>query len=187
MADPKSGVALVFYTQLVSRSTGQFQASPTIAAGDWKVSADGAALANLATLPSVDPAASTWVKISLSAGENTGTNVNVQGIDAAGAEWNDTGFCIRPTTRTVDDVATPAQVNAEVVDAINVDTYTEPAAVPAATSSLADKIRWLFALGRNKITETATTQLLRNDGDAATIGTATVSDDGVTGVRGKFV
>jgi len=32
---------------------GSFKASPTIAAGDFKVSIDGGALANLATLPSV--------------------------------------------------------------------------------------------------------------------------------------
>ena len=81
---------------------------------------------------------------------------------------------------------TPAQVNTEVLDVLVTDTFAEPAAVPAATSSLKDKIAWLFTLGRNKITQTATTQLVRNDADAATVGTSAVSDDGVTAVRGEF-
>lgn len=82
--------------------------------------------------------------------------------------------------------ATPAQVNAEVVDCLNVDTYAEPASVPAATSTLVDKIKWLFALARNKITQTATTQTLRNDADSANVATSTVSDDGTTFTRGEF-
>lgn len=81
---------------------------------------------------------------------------------------------------------TAAQVNAEVVDALTIDTYGEPAAVPAATSSLKDKIGWLFTLARNKITQTAATQTLRNDADGGNIGTTPVSDDGVTATRGKW-
>jgi len=77
-------------------------------------------------------------------------------------------------------------VNAEVVDALAVDTYAEPSAPPAATATLKDKVGWMAALSRNKITQTATTQLLRNDGDAATIGTSTHSDDATTHIRGKF-
>lgn len=77
-------------------------------------------------------------------------------------------------------------VNAEVVDTLSVDTYTEPTSPPAATSSLKDKIVWLFSLGRNKITQTATNQKVRNDSDSADIGNSTTSDDGTTFTRGKF-
>jgi hypothetical protein len=83
--------------------------------------------------------------------------------------------------------ATPAQVNAEVVDALNVDTYAEPSAVPAATATLTAKIGWLMALARNKITQTATTQTLRNSGDTANIAQSTDSDDGATYTRGGWV
>lgn len=83
--------------------------------------------------------------------------------------------------------ATPAQVNTEVVDALATDTYAESAAVPAATSSLATKITWLGTLARNKITQTATTQTLRNDADLANIATAAVSDDGTTFTRAEWV
>ncbi len=83
--------------------------------------------------------------------------------------------------------ATPAQVKTQMVAALSGDTYVEPGAVPAATASLADKVSWLFTLARNKMTQTATTQLVRNNADAGTIASSTVSDDGVTFIRGKFV
>ena len=81
---------------------------------------------------------------------------------------------------------TTAQVNAEVVDALATDTYAEPSSVPAATSSLKDKIGWLFTASRNKVTQTATTQKIRNDADSADIASATVSDDGTTFTKGEF-
>ncbi len=79
-----------------------------------------------------------------------------------------------------------ADVNAEVVDALSVDTYAEPGSVPSATASLKDKIGWIQAVSRNKITQTATTQTLRNDGDSGNVSQSTVSDDGTTFIRGKF-
>jgi hypothetical protein len=79
-----------------------------------------------------------------------------------------------------------AQVNAEVVDALTVDTYAEPTVAPAATSSLKDKVNWLFALARNRLLQTDSAQTLRNDADSADIATATVSDDGTTAVRDKW-
>lgn len=82
--------------------------------------------------------------------------------------------------------ATPAQVNTEVVDVLTVDTFAESAGVPAATASIKDKIAWLATLARNKITQTATTQVLRNDGDSGNVGSAPVSDDGTTATRSKW-
>ncbi len=79
-----------------------------------------------------------------------------------------------------------ADVNAQVVDALNVDTYAEPGSIPAATASLVAKIGLLAAIARNKLTQTATTHTLRNDGDSGNIGTATVSDDATTFTRGEY-
>jgi hypothetical protein len=79
-----------------------------------------------------------------------------------------------------------AQVNAEVLDVLVTDTFAEPSAPPAATASLKDKLGWMAALHRNKRTQTATTELVRNDADNATIGTATKSDDGTTYIRGEY-
>lgn len=79
-----------------------------------------------------------------------------------------------------------AQVNAEVLDVLSVDTFSEPPGVPAATASLVDKISWVFTVSRNKLTQTATTAIVRNDADDANIASASVSDDGTTLTRGEY-
>lgn len=79
-------------------NAGSFKAAPTIASGDFKVSIDGGALANLTVLPSVEPAASIWVNLQLSASEMTGDQILVQAIDATNPkEWADYAFCINTT------------------------------------------------------------------------------------------
>ena len=93
----------------------------------------------------------------------------------------------KATSRVVDDIATPAQVNAEVLDVLSVDTFTELVAVPTATSSLKDKLTYMFMWFRNKSTQTATTRILRNDADNATVATETVSDDAKTYTKGEAV
>lgn len=80
-----------------------------------------------------------------------------------------------------------AAINAEVVDAINVDTYAEPAqGAPAATASLVTKIGYLYKSWRNKKTQTSSQWSLFND-DAATIDhKAAVTDDGSTTTKGEI-
>ena len=79
-------------------SPGSFKSSPTIATGDFKVAIDGAALANLATLPTVSPAASVLVLITLSAAEMNGDVITLVAIDqTATKEWADLVLSI-PTT-----------------------------------------------------------------------------------------
>lgn len=79
-----------------------------------------------------------------------------------------------------------AEVNAEVVDALNTDTYAEPGqGAPAATATLAAKINYLYKAWRNKKEQTATLWSLYND-DATTVGQkSTVSDDATTATRGE--
>lgn len=62
----------------------------------------------------------------------------------------------------------------------------EPTTVIGHTDTIKAKIDWLAALSRNKITQTATLQSLRNDADNSTIASAPVSDDGTTFTRGEF-
>ena len=96
----KRATAWVGYISLVSQAdTKLMKSNPTIAAGDFKVSKDGGALANLTTLPSVTPASSVMVKIDLSATEMTADNVTVVCSDAAGAEWCDLVFNLQPSAR----------------------------------------------------------------------------------------
>ena len=324
---PKKNAAHTFYLSLGSQSSAYtFQTNPTLAAGDVKVSTDGAAFVNIATLPVVTPSGGKAVKVDLSASEMNGDNIQVLFSDAAGAEWADVLINIQTSARQIDDLAypatsgrslavdtsgqvtvgtlandaitaaaiatdaigsaelaasavseiqsglmlaasysapdsastiaaavwdyltsaastvgslgkllvdnlnatvgsrlasasytappsaadnatavrselttelgcldaamtsraTPAQVNAEVVDALSVDTYAEPGAVPAATSSLKDKIGWLFMLARNKRNTTGSADAVRNDADSATVATAALSDSGTTFSRGKY-
>jgi len=90
MPDPVRGVAYTFTIAVIdSADSTSFKASPTIAAGDFQVSTDGATFANLSTLPVVTPSGSIAILITLSASEMTGDKIVVQGIDAAGAEWDD--------------------------------------------------------------------------------------------------
>ena len=79
-------------------ASGSFKASPTIASGDFKVDKDGGGLNNLATLPSVDPAGSVLVKVSLSSTEMNADVVTIVAIDQTSPkEWCDFVLSI-PTT-----------------------------------------------------------------------------------------
>ena len=89
MGTPRKNVAYTFYMALVDNSTGSFRVDPTIDAGDFQVSKDGGAFANLATLPTVEPSGSISVKVELSADEMNADKVFITAIDASGSEWND--------------------------------------------------------------------------------------------------
>lgn len=105
---PKKGVAYILYVGLASQANATaFQSTPTLAAGDFKVSIDGGALANLTTLPTVTPAAGKMVKISLSTSEMNGDNITIVCSDAAGAEWRDLIINLQTAARLVDDLAFP--------------------------------------------------------------------------------
>ena len=106
---PKRATAYKFYVGLVDQSnTKLLKANPTIAAGDFQVSKDGGAFANLTTLPSANPASGRSIMIDLSATEMTADNVVVQCVDAAGAEWCDLFVNLQTTARQIDDLAYPA-------------------------------------------------------------------------------
>jgi hypothetical protein len=79
-----------------------------------------------------------------------------------------------------------SQVNAEVVDALATDTYGEPGqGAPAATTSLAAKLNYLFKAWRNKHTQTATEYDLYADDTTTIDQKASVSDNAVTFTRGE--
>lgn len=96
---PKRGEDCLFYIAVEDFSSpGNFKSSPTIASGDFQVSKDGGSFANLTTLPSVGPASSQMILISLSATEMTADNVVVRGVDQTSPkEWSDIIISI-PTT-----------------------------------------------------------------------------------------
>lgn len=64
---------------------------------------------------------------------------------------------------------------------------TEPSGAPSwGTTTIVGWMAWLGALAYNKVTQTSSTQTLRNSADNANIATAAVSDDNTTFVRGKW-
>ena len=146
-------------------------------------------------LPSATAGAAGGVFI---AGSNAATTVaitgnitgNVSGSvgSVTGAVGSVTGNVGGNVTGSVGSLAAQAKadVNAEVVDAPATDTYAEPGSVPAATSSLEDKIGWLFMLARNARTTTASADKVRNDANSSDVATAALSDDGTTFTRGEY-
>jgi hypothetical protein len=78
-----------------------------------------------------------------------------------------------------------SDVKGQVVDALSDDTYAELTAPPAATSSLKDKITWLFMYARNKVTQTATQRKVYRDDTTTVAGTSTTSDNGTTFTKGE--
>lgn len=80
-----------------------------------------------------------------------------------------------------------AEVNAEVVDALNVDTYAEPGqGTPAATASLVTKIGYLYKNWRNRKTQTSSEWALYGDDAVTKDQEAVVADDGTTASKGEI-
>lgn len=74
----------------------------------------------------------------------------------------------------------------DIASAVWAYTGAEPTTVVAAAATYGATLDWLRALSRNRITQTATVQSLRNDANNADIASAAVSDDGTTAVRAEW-
>jgi hypothetical protein len=75
-----------------------FKITPTIAAGDFQRTIDAGGFSNLTTIPTVSPAATCAVLISLSAAEMNGDVITIRGVDQTNPkEWADFFLSI-PTT-----------------------------------------------------------------------------------------
>jgi hypothetical protein len=79
-----------------------------------------------------------------------------------------------------------ADVNTQVLDVLNTDTFAEPGqGTPGATITLAAKIGYLYKAWRNRTTQTATEYALYADDATTKDHEAIVSDDGTTFERGE--
>ena len=112
------------------------------------------------------------------------------GITDAGDGWYSADVTIPATTASVrwDSTGTASAKAREyfVHEQVWGKTMAEATGAPAVTASVLAALQWVFLLSRNKITQTATTQTVRNDADSANISTSTVSDDGTTFTRNEF-
>ena len=139
---PKKNSAYIVYVSLLSQAdTKLMQSNPTLATGDVKVSIDGGAFANLATLPVVTPASGSAVKVALSADEMNGDNIIVRFLDAAGSEWCDLTLSIQTTAQTLDELDTI--VDAIVADTNELQTDDVPGLISAMIGADADTLETL--------------------------------------------
>jgi hypothetical protein len=77
---------------------GRYKSNPTIAAGDFTISKDYAAFANLATLPDVEPNSTYQVRLQLSSTEMNADVIFILAHDQTDPpEWADWSFCILTT------------------------------------------------------------------------------------------
>jgi len=82
---------------------------------------------------------------------------------------------------------TPAQVNTEVLDVLNTDTFAESGQeAPGATISLAKKIGYIYKFMRNKITNDGTQIKVYADDITTVDQKSNVSEAGGTVTRGEF-
>lgn len=87
MASPIKGDPYTFTISLLSATTGEVITDPTLDALDFFISTDDGAYTQLATTPTVTPASSEIVKISLTADEVGESYFAIKAEDFAGAEW----------------------------------------------------------------------------------------------------
>jgi hypothetical protein len=81
-----------------TNNPGRLKTNPTLASGDFKISKDFGAFADLATLPTVAPASGAQVKIELSSTEMNADNVFVKWQDQTSpSEWDDDYITINTT------------------------------------------------------------------------------------------
>lgn len=77
---------------------GLFKSNPTLASGDVKISKDNGALANITTLPSVNPASSKLVDVALTSTEMNADKVTIIFSDQTNPpEWCDYAVTILTT------------------------------------------------------------------------------------------
>jgi hypothetical protein len=96
---------------------------------------------------------------------------------------------IIPSVTVVNSLGTQAKadVNAEIIDTLVTDVYSEPGSgAPALSASISTKVGYLYKAFRNKVTQTASAMSIYADDGTTVDQGATVSDDGTTYTRGEI-
>lgn len=120
---------------------------------------------------------------------SVGGNVTGSAGSVVGAVGSVTGNVGGNVTGSIGSLGATAKsdVNAEVLDVLNVDTHAEPGQeAPGATITWGKKLDYVYKFLRNKVTQTSTTLSVFAD-DAVTVDQkAAVSDNGTTYTRGEI-
>lgn len=115
-----------------------------------------------------------------------GRKLDVSTGGEAGIDWANIGSPTTSVALTGTTVDLVAATVTGIVTSVWAKAMADMTAVPAATGTVLDAINWLFMLGRNLLTQTATTTTLKKDNSSTTVATATVSDDATTFTRAKW-
>jgi|GEM_PF-6803325 len=142
-----------------------FQTSVTLAAGDVKVSKDGGAFANIATLPT-EIGSSGVITVTLSSTEMAADRVAVLFHDASGSEWQDALVTIYTAAQSLDTA-----VAVTIADSILTRDWT--AVSGEAARCLLNAVRFL----RNKFVLSGTTLTVYKEDDSTPAWTGSVSTD----------
>jgi len=171
------GSTFSFGVAVYAAGTANFQANPTIAAGDFRISTNGGAFENPDNLPAVGPGTDVRIGITISAAETTaagaGGEIWLCWIDAAGAEWDDGFVIIRVAATNQDSLATAAAL--ATVDT-NVDSVLEDTGttLPATLATTDGKIDTVDANVDAILTDTGTAGVVLAD-DAITAAKITAA------------
>jgi len=92
-------------------------------------------------------------------------------------EYDSTAYTVGSPYNVVD---LETLVNGQVVDVMNIDTWPEMSALPGATPTLLEMIRYVYQFFRFKKTATATLERMFKADGATVIGSAGLFDDGTT-------
>ncbi len=120
--------------------------------------------------------------------KTSATNGQLQTIDlVVDSILEDTGTTIPALIAALNDVSL-TDINAEVVDALNVDTYAEPGqGNPSSTASLVYKIGLLYKLATNMKDTDGSTENLYDSSGTTVDQKCTVSDDGTTATKTAWI
>lgn len=152
-------------------------------------SKNGAAFASIS--PTVTERGDGWYSLALTTSHTDTLGDLALHITSSGADPTDVVWQVVADLpgASVGSLATQAKadVNAEVLDVLNTDTFAEPGQeTPGATVSLAKKIGYLYKFLRNRVTSTSTTISVYNDNATTVDHKSTHSDNGTTYDRGEF-
>lgn len=126
---PVKNEALTLSTTLFSQSNNQIKTTPTLAAGDVKISKDNGAIANPSTLPTENPVGSGIVEIVLTDTEMNADEIVINFIDASGDEWHS-------QTIVLHTVAPGQQFDDIVVDAVLADSIPADGTIPTLSQAI---------------------------------------------------
>ena len=125
-------------------------------------------------------------------GTGTGIDLNADITgNITGNVSGSVGTCAAATVSAIDNIdfgaTMKASINTEVLDVFNTDTFAAPGdEAPTSTTTLVDKIGYLYKFLRNKIETTSTRIHVYDDAGSNKDHSSVISDDATTFTRGEF-